>query len=694
MRRILACLLVLAMLLCGCGKTADGEKKTTESQTVPGVDAKNGAWTGRGGSYRLEKADYPKNCEFSFPYKGERCYVIQDWMECRIQLGDRELCRPEGMVGGADAGEDGIWYAVEGRMDDGSVQETMIRLSDEGVELERLVFPFPKDCFPRNFVVTEDGFCFNCSDRLRMVLRGGGLRWEIPHEEWTGKLLKGGDGRIYFIDERNTGGGSVSRVETGDGFLQPLFDYGAGFISRGDGDSPFFLMKPDGIDRMSETGETAPLVIWEECGLALSGLQTVEAQGDGSYILRGYSFEPQRMSPADPAELRPRVRVKLAVLGQYGELPQAVAAFNARSTDSCVELVDLKEGGLTDADALLRLNTQILAGEGPDMLAFRPGLSPFPYLRKGILRDLEADLLADGEIDPNKLLIAEPIRRDCGGLYLLSSGFSMETRLGLRETFGDAHGWSFAEYLTLARSTPSDRMVMYNLTRDYFLTESASRFLRRAIDWRNGSCDLDNPDFIGMLEAVRDVIETPEDPNNMVFGGNLMADGYMATELVMLNEVSALARSIRRVGRPVSIIGFPTPDGSCGTDMSLLSVGVLKSSAHPEACLAFLKDWLLHPGGIPAYQPLYDEAVAEASQASPDTAEEAFSRKLDPPLTAEEARQLRELIEAVEHTTLVDETALGIVREEVGPFLAGQRSAEETAHLIQSRVSLYVSEQA
>ncbi len=694
MKRILAGLLVLSLLLNGCAKTADREKKTEETSTVPGVDEETGAWIGRGGCYKLTGAEYPKNCEFSFPYKGERCYIIQDWMESRIQLGDRELCRSDGMIGGADAGDDGIWYCIESRLDDGSVQEIMIRLNDVGEEQERLVLPFPKDCFPRGFVVTEDGFCFNCSDRVRMLTRGGEVRWDTPHGEWRGRLLRSRAGIVYYVEEENKGGGSASRIDTGNGVLQPLFDYPAGFICRGDGESAFFLMQREGIDRLSETGGTEPLVIWEECGLALSGLQSVEATGDGSYILRGYSFDTLRLCPAKPEELRPRVRVRLAMLGQYGNMSQTVASFNAKSTDYCVELIDLTEGGLSEADAMTRLNAQIAAGEGPDMLAFRPGFSAFPYLRKGMLRDLEADLLADGEIAPGDLLTAAPIRRDCGGLYLLSSGFSMETRFGLRETFGEKHGWTLDEYLSLARATPPDRMVMYNLTRDYFLTEGASRFLRRAVNWQAGTCDLDNPDFIRLLETVRDVIETPEDPNNMVFGSNLMADGFMATDLVMVNSVVSLARSTRHVGKPVSVIGFPTPDGSCGTDISLRPVGVLKSSAHPEACLAFLKDWIMHPGEIPAYRPLFEKALREAMHPDPAEEEDPFNVKLDPPLTEDEAGELRNLIAAVGHTTLYDETALGIIREEMAPFLAGQRSAQETARLIQSRVSLYVSEQA
>ena len=39
MRRVLEWVLVLALLLCGCGKTAEKEK-TAEPETVAGVDAK------------------------------------------------------------------------------------------------------------------------------------------------------------------------------------------------------------------------------------------------------------------------------------------------------------------------------------------------------------------------------------------------------------------------------------------------------------------------------------------------------------------------------------------------------------------------------------------------------------------------------------------------------------------------------
>ena len=694
MKRVLVLLLVFSVLLCGCGRAekAGGQGKTQE--TVSGVDAKTGIWIGQGGCYKLSPVSFPKNCQQSFLYKGERCcLVLPAFAENALLLGGKEILRTEEMISWADAGEDGIWIALEGREDTGSVRETMVCLDATGAERERVELRFPAGSFPLRFCLTEEGFCFNCSDGLRMFDRGGEALGSIPHAEWKGRLMKGSGGELYFVEQGDRGGGSVSRVDARNAVLTPLFDYPTGFLCAGDAESPLLLMKTDGIYHQYESGETAPLVIWEECGLALAGLMSVEAEADGSYLLRGSSFEPLRMSPAQPGELKPRMRLQLAMMGSYGSLSTEVAAFNARSVDVCVELVDLTEGGLTEKEALDRLSTQIAAGEGPDLLAFGPRLSPFPFLRRSLLRDLERDLEADPDVKPEDLWTAGPIRRDCGGLYLLAADFTIETRLGLRETFGDVDGWSLDAYLALAAATPSDRMVMYNLTREYFLNEAAGRYLRRAVDWQTGTCDFDNPDFLKLLTAARDMTETPEDPDNMVFGSNLMADGFMATELVMFNRVTDLARSTRYVGKPVSVIGFPTPDGSCGTDMDVRPVGVLATTEHPEACWTFLKDWLQHPSGIPSYDPLLREAILKAKRGAPQESDDPFAGRLDPPLTDGEEQSFYRLLGAIEHTTLCDETAMGIIREEAAAFFGGQRSAEDTARLIQSRMSLYVAEQ-
>ena len=162
----------------------------------------------------------------------------------------------------------------------------------------------------------------------------------------------------------------------------------------------------------------------------------------------------------------------------------------------------------------------------------------------------------------------------------------------------------------------------------------------------------------------------------------------------MLNTVTDLAKESRRVGQPVSVIGFPTPDGSCGTDFNPGDpIGVMKNGAHPELCWRFLKYCLQHTEqGIPNYRPLLEQQLEEARHIDASAEYPMWYDGLKSPMTEEEIAFFRELLSRVEHTTLCDETALDIVREEIAPFLAGERSAEETARIIQRRMSLYVAE--
>ena len=61
--------------------------------------------------------------------------------------------------------------------------------------------------------------------------------------------------------------------------------------------------------------------------------------------------------------------------------------------------------------------------------------------------------------------------------------------------------------------------------------------------------------------------------------------------------------------------------------------------------------------------------------------------------TQEQYDHLMELYSAVDSLASVDMSIDAIVREEAASFFNGDKSVQETAALIQSRVSLYVNEQ-
>ena len=122
---------------------------------------------------------------------------------------------------------------------------------------------------------------------------------DIPHADWAGTLLKSNDGETCFLTKNESSGGTVSKINRETAQLETLFTYSAGTICTGDNLSPFLLIQSDGIYHVNTSGETVPLVIWEECGLAPSGIIQVEEEIDGSYLILSTSAEPMRMRQAD-----------------------------------------------------------------------------------------------------------------------------------------------------------------------------------------------------------------------------------------------------------------------------------------------------------------------------------------------------------------------------------------------------------
>ena len=83
---------------------------------------------------------------------------------------------------------------------------------------------------------------------------------------------------------------------------------------------------------------------------------------------------------------------------------------------------------------------------------------------------------------------------------------------------------------------------------------------------------------------------------------------------------------------------------------------------------------------LPMYRPYLEKLEAEAVS--------------EGRMTAEEVERFESFLASVENSTLVDETALGIICEEAAACFTGARTAAEAARIIQERLSIYVSEQS
>ena len=720
-RTTLLLFLALALLLSACGtqrtlRAAETAQPGPIGNTVPGVDPASGDWIGRGGSYRFVPGEQSPDTNDLLLRDGVLYTLLNrfdtDGQHYALLRDNESIWTPEGsasIVTLLGQSGEGFWlHLTLAGQDWLDRREILSLVSPAGETLRELdvtgALPEGERSFFSSFGLYRDlPWAVTSAAELLFFDGEGSVTRSVALPQPFLRPLSGGDGELY-LSEDDGQTQTLSRLGE-DGFAE-VFSCPSGPIFPGDGDSPFLLSRSDGIYRVSVSGELSPIVVYEECCLSLTGLSLVLPYGDGRYLCET-AAGVGTLEPAEPGELHPRIRLRFGYLGGnewFMPNQETVAAFNLLNQEYYIEMVDLTEGGaLSDEQALTRLNASLTDGSGPDLFslsAFNSGeISPFPYARKGLLVDLGELLEQGGEISPDDIVIAKALQNELGGLYLLCDSMTVDSFIADFARFGDRWGWTFEEYLALDRDRPENQMIIYNLTRDYFLRRSAASFMRSAIDWGAGTCDFDNEGFLALLHAAKNLHETPEpaDPEDIVYWApEHIFDGTQITEAVMLMDVSGMASEQRLRGvEKLSFIGWPSFDGSCGSVFSLQSpFAVFRSSKQLEGCREFVSFALQHPNAhsLPVYRPLLEERLTAAQHDL--SALPLGNYEFTEPLTAAEADQFREFLGHIEHSSLCDQTALGIILEECEPFFRGDRSAEQTAALIQSRLSLYVAEQS
>ena len=180
-----------------------------------------------------------------------------------------------------------------------------------------------------------------------------------------------------------------------------------------------------GIYRQAQGGSLREQVV-DGTGTALSLSSNYISQlccaPDGSYLaivsdgsmqtkLYRYSFDPTLSAPANTLEVWS--------LEENATVRAAIQTFTQQNPDCAVEYeVDLQEGaGLTKDDALRTLNTELLAGEGPDLLIL-DGADLESFSGSGLLLDLSGmvdtgslyDFVTDRYTDADGKLFTLPAR--------------------------------------------------------------------------------------------------------------------------------------------------------------------------------------------------------------------------------------------------------------------------------------------
>lgn len=457
--------------------------------------------------------------------------------------------------------------------------------------------------------------------------------------------------------------------------------------------------------------------------LATSGFSYLYACSDGSFIGNYYDetvgSKMVRLTKVDPKEVPDKTTITLGGLWIDSSIKRKAIEFNKANDKVKVVTVDYSSVG-TDAETpfsemVNRLNTDIVSGNAPDVILVSQDLNFNSYVAKGVLEDLNPFLENDTDIGRDDLLpnILDATTVD-GKLYGIMPSFYISTLFVKEMDVKGKASWTMSEFMDYMNSHSDSPYPFGILSKTDFVQTVMWGSQGEYVDWETGKVSFDSPEFIQLLKYTEKL------PKEVDYGSDAVNDYWNHYDTVYREGKSLIytysLAGIRdfnyleqaTFGENVVPIGYPTTKGSGSTILSDSIVTISSKSKNKDAAWDFVKtlfmDSEIQTGyGFSSNKAFFDRQVKESMEQPyyMDGSKKVYYNDTYylggmefplNPLTPERAEYVKNYILSLNRRGGADQSISNIVLEEATPYLEGQKSAEEVAKIIQSRVQIYVNE--
>ena len=398
----------------------------------------------------------------------------------------------------------------------------------------------------------------------------------------------------------------------------------------------------------------------------------------------------------------PKTIIRVATYGYTYLLDWVISEFNRKNETYKVVKTDYSTYDINgDGAGLTKLNAEIQAGNIPDVIDFTL-IPPKTYEDKGLLADLYPLIDSDPEIKRSDLLnpYVKAYEKD-GKLSLALMAFIINGFIGKSDVVGTQPGWTLEE-MHAVEKTSTDAPGMGGLSRSEAVKNYIGSIYQNYIDWESGACSFNSDSFVNILDYINTLAEEPD--KEKLKAENVLR-GDTAFSAININNIGQLMLSEKEFGdTKYTIKGYPTGNGNgiLLTNTYYPLLGITEACKDKAGAWGFVRI-LFTPyvsdvigAGLPASKIALDAALKKATDekvwAYKQDGEDFINIQLDP-ATQEQVDKYMALINSCDTCLGRDKTVMDIITEELKPFFAGDKTAEETAEIIQNRVQTYVYEQ-
>ena len=419
------------------------------------------------------------------------------------------------------------------------------------------------------------------------------------------------------------------------------------------------------------------------------------------------------LTKVDPEIVANRKTLSIGCYYLDYEVRKQVFDFNKKSRDVRFSIVDYsKYDSETGGEGMQKLNTDIASGMAPDILILSSVMPVRSYIAKGVFEDLTPYFDNDEEIKGEQYLtnVLDAFKTD-GKMYAVVPSFFVNTIAAKTADIGDGSDFTpdFVDKLAKERSVTPEKMFGI-CTRDDLLYQAMEMCGGQFIDWENASCSFNSPEFIRLLQFIAQfpakIDDTHEEDTSADYrsGKSLFA----RVSLGAFDDYANLKYGA--FGEDVTLAGFPSVKPGKAVVYPQLEIAINSSSVDKDACWSFVRRFLLddYQKSVEMYWPVSIDALDRLANEAmkPIYYEDEFGNQVEdhiivniggedialPRISDSEVDLMYAFLKGLESEAYYDASIENIVAEEAAAFFEGQKSAEDVAGVIQSRVQIYINE--
>lgn len=730
---------VTAVSLVSCGKNTDGSGGGNDAKTASEEFAYKAA--------SAELSDEIKGDFGSFSCFGDKIYFVSKTYpdedgkgaECFLNIAGADgsgftsvrLCAPEDM---ADVSQpafapDGNGYYVYTDRKGEEPKYLLKTIDGNGAEINSADFTEAAGHFLEGLDVWRFGtdgkgsFYVTDYNNIMVIDKDGAYKGFIETENGVEDFItdKNGDVYIYQWTGANYG---LFKLDIPDGASEekpqevevPFDGYGNHFISGNGVDTDFYVYDSESLYSWSIGGEPEKLLDWVKAGVSVIEVSDVFYAGNDAFICAGKSFphEYPKLSKLTKQLVSTGDKKEIILAGtEYSissYIKNQIVKFNASNDKYFVTVKEYKD------DNISQLNLDLTSGNVPDILITGSYTPTETYIAKGIFADLYEFIDNDSELSredfvPNLLTSFETD----GKLFRFTDSFMVYTVLGKTSVFGDKMGITVDKLNEIAASRPEVTELFAGFTKTDILTYAMEMSGSEFIDFKNGSCNFNSESFIKMLEFANGYINDIDFDSYFddAFWGRFDTMYSDDSALLMVTYLTDYADIFgfehAQFDDPVTAVGFPCENRIGTSFVADSGFTIAEKSANKEGAWEFVRTLLLPEyqdciAQFPVRKDSLDKYAAAAMKYDPDRVANPIvmiggmmisSGVAElPALKQADIDRVNEVIASANGIMSYNESVLEIIKEEASSYFSGSKSAEDAASLIQTRVQLYLDENA